>query len=274
MKKSTSKRTKNEKPADNGIAKFTTSAESELTEMLRALKDYVHDKNQESLHRLRVRLKKTNAVMTIMRAAGIEKQIEKESKTLKRLFGRAGNARELFIEREILRSIELDEIAIDFDLAVKQKKSETDLRNYIKKESKSISKACKNIISHSRKVDIEAISNELTELQISLGNILRNRPPTYQWHDIRKIIKLILYSRKWIDSTQSDQIIKYDIGGLKQLESAIGHWHDIEAVLSRINRTRILEFKNGMTKEMAYDICDSALEGAAISVHHKMRSLQ
>jgi CHAD domain-containing protein len=59
--------------------------------------------------------------------------------------------------------------------------------------------------------------------------------PVVEWHDLRKHVKRLIYARSWITAEEPSPAVQRFMADLDALQSAIGNWHDLAVMESRLH---------------------------------------
>ena len=200
-------------------------ANKQLKTALRLLKQYNSASNEEVLHQLRVSLKKLKAVLVYLRTLHHKKTKSLRNK-LQPVFHAAGSLREAQLrlrwlkENEFIFLIQHNETdqkaGVEEELFIEQ----TD-NNY--KKLKSIDEKLSKQLKEVKEDDIFQYAIKLkSQIAEQVKNIEKQ-----DWHELRKLIKQLLYGWHWI--TKSHQLKLLTVVEYKKLDGLqerIGDWND------------------------------------------------
>ena len=189
-------------------------------------------------HKLRVELKKLNALFEILEYCSPEFKHRKYFKPFKTLFQQAGRVRELHITEALLNTHFDENALIQFNQYIAmQKKSDEDAffalttklkRSRLKKQFQLIEpfaqqttkKKIRRYLEKNR-IRIEKI---LTQENIEMDHV----------HALRKRIKTYNYNRRLIDKND----LSKDITSTDHLSNLVGQWHDLQITLDFVQSTK------------------------------------
>ncbi len=192
----------------------------------------------QTFHKLRVELKKLNALFEILEYCSPEFKNRKYFKPFKTLFQQAGRVRELHITEALLKTYFAENSLIQLSQYIaKQKKSEEDaffslttklIRSKLKKQFQLIEPyahlTTKKKIRRYLEKNKNSIEKILTEENIKLDLV----------HAIRKRIKTYNYNRRIIDK----DVLSKNITSTDHLSDLVGKWHDLQITLDYIQASK------------------------------------
>ncbi|MDQ3108375.1 MAG: CHAD domain-containing protein [Bacteroidota bacterium] len=203
------------------------------------LRDFGKKPEQETLHRLRVEIKKIKAILLLQKGSFNDEKLPDEFSKVRKVFRKAGAIRAAALNIDMLkqhkiRSPEMKRIqSLTIKNESKRFRSQTDV--YRKKISKSLRFFQRRIINIKDESILLLFRHELNQL----SGFFRARLGTNQLHDCRKKLKNLLYVFDSLSPAIAKKI-KLNKLYLKKLEEAIGQWHDVTDLIELMR-------KNGYT---------------------------
>jgi CHAD domain-containing protein len=197
-----------------------------LTSVEQHLNFFKKDKDPEHLHRLRVEIKKTNALFSF--AEKTYKQKFKHKK-LKAIFHNAGQIRELLIHIKLLN--ELDHLPERF--TTRLKKNQKDLENIFIKNIPRYTDKVNNFRTETNlPKDLPAMST-IKKFFVKEVNKAHKKIPNKNrddMHRFRMKIKKLMYAYKALPKNLQTEI-KLDPVYIDKLQKKAGDWHDTYSAL-------------------------------------------
>jgi CHAD domain-containing protein len=197
--------------------------DKEWNDMKASLKSYLKKEQQEDLHRFRVQVKKLRAFLILSDSDDQNPKLAGYFKPVRKIFKEAGEIRNAYMNQKLGKSQQIHNhefMSNQYQLQIKAG------REFKSKKVRFLKKL--KDVQHVLKRKIQPISNlhinlfyqtQLEQISNFLGNIEFND----QLHDCRKHVKILLYNYKL---TQPVLDTKLNEEYLKQIQAAIGDWHD------------------------------------------------
>jgi len=189
---------------------------------------------KSAFHRLRVEIKKLNAIFTLTNFCSNDFQRKKTFLPFKEIFDQAGKVRELQIEEEILEKYLFDITLFEYRQS---------LENKLLVERSSFFDLLGENLENRLKNKIEILIPFLDQINKKKANrfILNRREAieslvskvplmTDELHKLRKLLKTLTYS---LDSLGNEKIIGSEELILIEL---LGNWHDCDVILMRLEK--------------------------------------
>ena len=191
-----------------------------------------------TFHKLRVELKKLNALFEILEYCSPEFKNRKYFKPFKTLFQQAGRVRELHITEALLKTHFDENALIQFNqYMAMQKKSDEDTffalttklkRSKLKKQFQLIKpfalQTTKKMIRRYLEKNRNRIEKELTQENIQMDLV----------HALRKRIKTYNYNRRILEKDD----LSTHITSTDHLSDLVGKWHDLQITLDYIQPSK------------------------------------
>lgn len=215
------------------------------------LDTYLTTTDEEALHQLRVSLKKIKAVLHYFTEEHVhEQQISKCRQMVRHIFREAGFIRETQLMISWLKKnryrILLKESALEEHLLLYTQQFIDDG----KKSKKRLEQTGKNLKKLCSEVDQQSTLRSLLQLKIKINDALLSAKSPGSWHELRKLIKQLLYACHWIPESSlpgllSDKESVY----FDQLQEAIGNWHDAENIKRWLSDEQFFLHSNSSVKK-------------------------
>ncbi|WP_419701531.1 CHAD domain-containing protein [Mucilaginibacter sp. NFX135] len=200
----------------NGIKYF----KEEWKRMKAYLKSYLKKGQQEDLHRFRVQVKKLRAFFTLSDTLSPHSNMNKKFKLVKKIFKEAGKLRNTYIKHKLADRPEPNtRTSPDLPIAKASRKFRLKVLKYLKKTQSVHGVLKKNIKSIKNSSVHQFYEDQLQQIAGALAPLQFNE----KLHECRKRIKVLLYNYQLVQATLG---ITLNEDYLKQLQEAIGNWHD------------------------------------------------
>lgn len=191
---------------------------------------YCSTKDGECLHKLRVEVKKLNALIRLMNFCAAKKQ-QLNKKPVDELFKSAGEIRTAFVHIDLLKEHDIqtgdfitDQQTIISNSTVAFCSKNNMFKTLLRKTHKKVFKKVKSI----SKKNVHRFFKKQTQ-KIIAGFAVA--PTEAQLHGLRKRLKELLYVFEMMPQTLQ-QAIGLNVDYVNHLQEEIGHWHD--AVATRV----------------------------------------
>lgn len=187
---------------------------------------FYKSQDPEELHRMRVQVKKMNALLVYTQACSKKQKIRKHFRPVKDLFKQAGNIRSVHVnltlmERHRLSNEEFKKEQQEI-LAIRIKRFYSKRKAYLKR----IGKAHQRLSRDFYDIRDKPVSDICKRRLEKLDRFLSKRPvQTDKLHKRRKDIKVILYFHRALPEPLARKI-RLNTAYLDQLQEKIGKWHD------------------------------------------------
>lgn len=206
--------------------------DKEWTEMKAGLKSFLKKGDQEDLHHFRVRVKKLQAFLFLLERAGNNYKLIRNFKPVRKIFKRAGEIRNAFINQELGKTMIIGQDEF----------MNNQLQLQLKITRKFKSKKCKFLkeLKDTRRVLKKKIK-PVSDLQINLfyqeqlhktAAFLEDLKFNEQLHECRKQVKILLYNFKPAHAALGSGLNEEF---LEKVQIAIGDWHDHILTLNLIS---------------------------------------
>lgn len=192
----------------------------------------------ESFHKLRVEIKKLNALLVLLKDCS--GKIEKKGvfEPIQELFKQGGKVREIQVENKLLSEYYRDKLLSNY------KKNQ---QNNLKKEKLAFFELVENEFSQKLKFLkdeviplVDKLEKDKTEkfLRQRYKRIVKlfhlKKIPKSKAHKLRKELKLFNYCLKMTDSKKY-QLAVYGVNDLSEL---LGEWHDLEVSVVKLKKAK------------------------------------
>jgi CHAD domain-containing protein len=200
--------------------------------------------SEDSFHQLRVRIKKLNALIILLRDHFEDFRAKKMMKPFKRLFDAAGEIRELQIEKAVLQTYFLNG-QLDGLRSVLQDGEQKAVENFqylLDSTDKSLVKTLEKYLGSF----LEEVKKDQVQLYVGkhVGelNVLFRKGvfETEIIHDIRKRLKALMYILEAIESSWGNELL----ATIKWLCERLGAWHDSRVMVSLLEHAEQEHFSS------------------------------
>ncbi|MBK8983740.1 MAG: CHAD domain-containing protein [Ignavibacteria bacterium] len=189
-----------------------------------------------TFHKLRVEIKKLNALFDLLSTCTESFNRKKTFKPFKIIFRQAGIVRELQLEETLLKNFKLISLLSDYMISIRKNRL-TEQRVFFSmidiKMNDRIKNKYKLIVPFLSSVNKLNSENYLNEKTISIKKIInRTNIQAEQIHELRKLLKMVSYIRKCLSSE------KYNDPESKnhKLSGLLGKWHDLQVMIRHLNK--------------------------------------
>ena len=201
----------------------------------RALNAYARKKNNDSLHQLRVAIKKMNALLILLHKLNPDFDYEAAYVPYKNIFKRAGFIREEILQSERLKQGSENKQGKRVRVAILSKLN-TELFRVSKAELVNAGKALPFIQSALGKLKQKEIIKYCEKLFAKVEAKWKNTTRNAEIHKFRKHLKQLLYCSHLLSQKQRDELISSKKHKrIDKLQEAIGQWHDNILLLNKIS---------------------------------------
>jgi CHAD domain-containing protein len=205
-----------------------------------------------TFHKLRVEVKKLNALFELTNFCAKDFKEKKTFHPFKELFDQAGKVREVQVEEAILRSYRTNSLK-DFKNELREKRI-SEQNNFFKRSTKKfhlhLNDKLKIIDSFFSEIDNKKTNKFIDKKKKEITKLLQERTSrTMQLHELRKQLKTLSYISEHLSEKRSKLKTQYD-----SLSKHLGKWHDCEVILEHFSRVLKSESVNSKTKSKLRDI--------------------
>jgi CHAD domain-containing protein len=191
-----------------------------------ALSEFTVGADAEILHRLRVSLKKIKAVLQVL-SVQHPKKIKQIRKQLQVIFHASGSVREAQIRQNWLITKQYHRLKAA--AALEQKIAEEELVLFQETENyqQTLTAIEREIDPLLHKMNAATLRDDALSKKDLLEQQL-TAATTEEWHDLRKLIKQLIYAQNWL--TEKDRLKVLTVlfyHTLDHLQEQIGTWHDL-----------------------------------------------
>ncbi len=193
------------------------------------LNEYLKVNDGEALHQFRVSIKKIRSVLRYFEYLRLhEKKIKQRKKQLRHVFQSAGFIREAQLQIQWLKRNR-------YRILLKESLLESDVTFYeqvfldeAEKSRKILMSIRKELNQFCKETDETSVYNYAENLKLTIF-FQQLSVKMAEWHELRKIIKQLLYAQNWLSEKDKIKILPVKQAAfLNELQEAIGNWHDAE----------------------------------------------
>lgn len=235
------------------------------------LKQVHQDENVETIHQMRLSIKRMRSLFSYLWHLHPEKKYGKKSlKELKELFKLTGVIRDIQVHLELVHSYE-KRFAISFDEYIAFfKKLENEKTHQLLKMARSFSteplvkleKTTKIIVEKCKENTLQEDAIKLLDNKFEIIRHLNEIPANKEknLHKIRRYLKEARYLLSIFNGyIPESRNIKISLSRLKQIEQTLGKWHDQVNALVFINVYEKGHFANNKTDKAKYKMLKEAV---------------
>lgn len=198
-------------------------AEARVRAILRALEKYHQFQETDSLHRLRVEIKKLKSILLILEHADKRFDAHEEYIALRNIFRKAGQIRQPAVMQELLMAHGME---VPLGRLGDSQKAKDKFRSHTPLFMTRVEKLGKRILPRWKHVRRKEISGYMKSLLKKVRKSFVPSMKTAQLHTTRKRLKKVVYL-----SRLTKQLSKKEVQFYASLEAAIGSLHDKQVLL-------------------------------------------
>ena len=204
--------------------------------------------SKSDFHKLRVEIKKLNAIFYLINFCSKDFKRKKTFQPFKEIFKQAGKVRELQIEETILEEYLSTESLLDYrkNIKTKQLEEQDSFFQFLgKKLEKSITDKIEILIPFVDQVGKKKANDFIEKKRRIIQNLVnKTLLKTDELHELRKLLKILKYTVSSIsvengESIDSEELVLIDL---------LGDWHDFHVILKQLDKA--LESKEIQSSEI------------------------
>jgi CHAD domain-containing protein len=193
--------------------------------LLSSLEVYYPYPDPEILHNIRVELKKIRSLFNYLRYANENFSVKNEYRSFKKIFKEAGKIRELHLILKLIQKYKI-RIADEELYYAQENRLSCEFRSGIEIFKKDLNSANHIAEKYISKSDTGKLSGYLLIRQLMLQKLLTQVPDQTGLHDIRKVIKDLVYLSEILFGKLNNIESIYD-----GIQNSIGKWHDKQVLI-------------------------------------------
>lgn len=209
----------------------------------------------EELHRLRVEIKKINALIGLTADVTGKKEIKRHFEPVKKIFDRAGKIRSATINLQLSKKYKItNRIFKNKQKSIINDESKKFLDSY-GNYAKILKKAEQNMQNDFADLKKNSVLKFFKEQLKKINHLLGSDKNGEKLHKARKKIKILLYLHGAISKKPADKL-KINTNYLDDLQEKIGYWHDtvsvlefLEAKKQKLNKSTIPDLKKQISRQ-------------------------
>ncbi|MBS1528681.1 MAG: CHAD domain-containing protein [Bacteroidetes bacterium] len=194
-------------------------------EMESSLGGFLHNGEQEKLHRFRVQVKKLRALLLLLDTALGDKILSKGFKPVRKIFKQGGVIREAYINIQLSSHYDLKNDEFIQEQVDGMEKAIIEFRDNGKKHLKTIKEVHGELEHKLQGIDDEQVSEFYKQQLEQIALALSSNQFGDDLHDCRKRIKTLVYNRK-VAGEALEGNLDLNSDYLDKLQGQIGEWHD------------------------------------------------
>ena len=223
-------------------------SEKRVTVIESLLQKPVQKYTSVTFHKLRVEIKKLNALFELVSYCSKDFKRKKTFKPFKSIFRQAGKVRELQLEEAMLKKYNFQSSLKDYENSLKTQRlgEQKDFFSAAnKKSSDKLQKRYERLVPFFKYTGKKKVNDYMQKKQKEIETLLAQKVlQTEQIHELRKGLKNFYYNRKSLAlPEQNAQPAEEDI-----LPELLGNWHDNQVIIRHF--TKAID-ANGMKPQQA-----------------------
>ncbi len=218
------------------LSKYFKNLEKKINKILKKPFDKY---DEEDYHKLRVEIKKLNALLDLVKGCSKNFKRKKYFKPVKKIFKQSGKARELQLEESTLKKYE--QYSLEHYLSeVKDriKKEQNNFHSLLnKKLKKKIKNSFKQIGPFIKVIRRKEVAIYIVKERKKISDLVQQKPlKPIQVHELRKSLKVDFYNRKSLNLMEKNNLEEED-----NFQELLGKWHDGRTMNDHLERSIIKE---------------------------------
>ncbi|WP_126246151.1 CHAD domain-containing protein [Chitinophaga rhizosphaerae] len=234
----------------------------------RHLMAYAASGDPESLHRVRVEVKKLKAFLQFARSIGRKKNAPSQPRSLKKMFRRAGMIRDAGIQLQLMQQFNLPDAAFRAGETQVIEQLSDAFREDFTYFDKSLRQTFRKLLGTLRPVRKHDVRHWLSRRLGAIAEMVAS-PGSDQLHEARKVVKSLVYFLGMLPGRLKRQS-KINISYLDQLQDAIGKWHDLEVTVSMLISRKVGDRNVIGRLEKAHDRAGAAVHALVTGFEQKV----
>lgn len=200
--------------------------------------------DEETLHQLRVELKRVRFIKNILCDYVEESTIDKAYKPFRELFKQLGKIRGQHVNIYRLNTVlnNSNEQTIQKKFENKKQKLEQHLQHFIDQNAYGLQKSMDRFILLASQINTWNNDEYVRSLKKQVKRKINQRTPKKRLHHGRHLLKAVLYSTELSSGVAAKINSIFNISVVADLEDAIGDWHDLSLLLKQ-KSARLLKQK-------------------------------
>lgn len=208
--------------------------QTRFANVLTLAKRLAHQSDDETLHMLRVELKRVRFIKNVLSQYLDDARINKAYKPFRKLFKKLGKIRGQQVNTYRLKTTvdNLSEASTEQRFIKKKEKLEQHLRQTISKSTDKLHKGINTLNIFALKIkswDDDAFVHSLIK---DVKRKVKKRIPEKKLHGVRHLLKAVLFSSELSSELTKKVNSVFNLAAVRDLEDAIGDWHDLSLLLS------------------------------------------
>ncbi len=201
------------------------------------LHDFELNRDEISLHDLRVELKKIRAITRFLRKVYPHHKLKKASRALRSVFAEAGVIREFQLIRNWLIKENLPILEQQFFSSEVLENAAAAFQHQVPVYKKLLREATESVGELVQVTNALLPEQYTTDLFAQLEGKMGSQPDKSEWHELRKLIKQWTYARNW--SPPDENALAVPLSYWNKLQEEIGYWHDLEMIRELLYRKQV-----------------------------------
>ncbi len=200
------------------------------------LKTFLKTDDQDDLHQFRIYVKKLKAMLTLYSFKPENKGLLKHFKPVKRVFGKAGNVRNAYVNLKLGEKHRLNDEHFNHHQQKTLDKELEEFKNKGSKYLKQLKKTHTALQNNLQRMHNKTIRNFYQDKLAQAGVFFTAPNFGEEMHTARKNIKLLVYNQALAAKALKNKQ-QINLNYLDELQNAIGQWHDHNLALETLSKT-------------------------------------
>lgn len=210
--------------------------------LVKGMRHYRADARSKTMHGMRTDMKTIRSVFFLLEETKQGDRAHKLHRRLKKVFAAAGRIREYQLEANWLRRHRRHALLRLLDYAGEIEKNNAEFQRHTGKHVRTLHGIIREARAMLAELPDKAVKGYLGTMLARVREDFHAGLPPVDWHDLRKRIKRLIYARHWVlqeDETPRPAVQRF-LDDLGTLQSAIGDWHDLAVMETRLHEASTL----------------------------------
>jgi CHAD domain-containing protein len=204
--------------------------------LVKGIRQYRKDACTKTMHGMRTDMKTIRSIFFLLEGTKQREKSHKLHRSLKKVFAAAGRIRECQLEAGWLRRHRRHALLRLLDYEGEIDRNNAAFQRHATRHTRII----RDIIDEARamllRVPDRAVRAYLGDMLARVREDFHAGLPVVEWHDLRKRVKRLIYARHWVHSgDEPSPGVQRFMDDLAGLQSAIGDWHDLAVMETRLH---------------------------------------
>ena len=211
--------------------------QSEIKSLINHLRDYGRHGKPETLHKIRVDIKKIKAILAAFNSCLNGFKAHKNFIPFRNIFRQAGSIREPDVLARMLKAYKVDE-TVDELMQGNTRGSASAFKSDVPRFIDAVNKSTKKLIAYSRKVHHDDFISYMANKKKEVKSQLYPRPKVTIIHKVRKGLKELMYLSELENDGKKREVKFYD-----NMQDLIGGLHDKQVLVELLKNKSIRAYR-------------------------------